>query len=267
MEHHETDADRWVDERLSALGPPGSWQPDAPAALAKLRLREAPPRHRWWLWATVSAAAAASVCVAVLLISTPPACANPRGCIAVPAAAVKTAGGQPDFKQSGSSAAPVTCELFSDFECPHCAAFYLDTLPRLSAEYIDTGKVRLLRRDAPVARHGHARMAALYADAAGEAGFYRPVAEKLYRTQAVWSANGDVESQVAAVVPAAAMEKVRAQVRNGSAADRMVTADETAARERHVDRTPMLICNGHTIGPNLSFPQIEAQIDPLVGQR
>jgi hypothetical protein len=43
-----------------------------------------------------------------------------------------------------------------------------------------------------------------------------------------------------------------------------VKTDEAQARQKHVDRTPMLICNGRTIGPNFAFPQIEAQIDPLL---
>jgi protein-disulfide isomerase len=46
-----------------------------------------------------------------------------------------------------------------------------------------------------------------------------------------------------------------------------VKVDEARARQKHIDRTPTLLCNGQTIGPNLSFPQIEAQIDPLVMQR
>jgi hypothetical protein len=46
-----------------------------------------------------------------------------------------------------------------------------------------------------------------------------------------------------------------------------VKADEAEARQKHVDRTPTLLCNGRIIGPSLSFLQIEAQIDPLVAQR
>jgi len=41
----------------------------------------------------------------------------------------------------------VTCELYSDYECPHCAIFYLETMPQLAARYVETGKVRLIHRD------------------------------------------------------------------------------------------------------------------------
>ena len=265
------DVNRWVNERLSSLDPPDAWQPDSSVAFVGLRRRDAPARRRWWLWASVSAAAAgAAVCAVLLLLSTPSACANPLGCRPSLAAAVSTPPDakvrepQPNFKESGSRTAPVTCELYADYECSHCAAFDVQTMPQFSARYIDSGKVRLIHRDLPLANHRYARLAALYADAAGQAGYYQDVASRLYRTEVMWSTDGDVDGQVAKAVPAAVMEKVRSQVRDESSVENSVKTDEAEARQKHVDRTPTLICNGRTIGPNLAFPQIEAQIDPLL---
>jgi protein-disulfide isomerase len=287
MEHDEMDGNRWVDRRLSSLDPPANWRPDSSAALARLQRRDAPARRRWWLWATVSATAAA-VCAVLLLLSTPAACANPLGCsqaaqpaparptplpAAIQGAAPSTAAAsarlpasvrKPGFKESGSPTAPVTCELYTDYECPHCATFYLETMPQLAAKYVETGKVRLIHRDFPLARHRYARLAARYADAAGQAGYYQTVADRLFRTQAVWSADGDIEGQVAQVVPAAAMEKVRTLLRDDPAIDNSMAADAAQARQNHVDRTPTLLCNGKNIGPDLSFSQIAAALDPLL---
>ena len=265
------DVDRWVDERLSSLTPSDDWRPDSTAAFSGLRRRQAQSRRRWWLWAAASLAAA-SACAAVVLMTAPPACANPLGCATSakpstpPAPAALRAEVAP-YKQSGSSTAPVTCELFSDYECPHCAAFHLESLPRLAARYVDAGKVRLIQRDFPLAHHRYARLAARYADAAGSSGYYQAVADKLYRTQAVWSADGDVDGQVAKVVPAPEMEKVRAEVRSDPSLDQSIRADEAEARERHIDRTPTLICNGRLIGPNLAMPQVETQLDALMAPR
>src|ERR1035438_10398828 len=81
MEHDEMDVNRWVDHRLSSLAPPADWRPDSSAAMARLRQRDyRAGRRRWWLWATVSATAAAAACIGFLLLSIPPACANPLGC-------------------------------------------------------------------------------------------------------------------------------------------------------------------------------------------
>jgi protein-disulfide isomerase len=287
MEHHETDVNRWVDERLSSLDPPGNWHPDSSAALARLRRREMPRRRLWWLWATLSATAAAA-CAVLLLLSTPPACADPLGCsqpahprsaqpvpspapepapTAIPVVAPSYAtvpAAKTSFKESGSPSAKVVCDLYTDYECPYCATFYLETVPQLAARYLDTGKVRLIHRDFPLAHHHYARLAALYANAAGEVGYYREASTKLFRTQEVWSADGDVDGQVAQAIPRPAMEKVRALVKNGAALEDSVRADEALARENHVERTPTLVCNRQALAGNLTFSRIQQYLDPLV---
>jgi protein-disulfide isomerase len=54
-----------------------------------------------------------------------------------------------DERVLGNPDAPVTMFEYASMTCPHCAAFHTDTLPRLKAEYIDTGKVKLVFRDFP----------------------------------------------------------------------------------------------------------------------
>ena len=39
---------------------------------------------------------------------------------------------------------------FSDFQCPFCARFHIQTLPLILEEYIDQGKVKLIFRDFPI---------------------------------------------------------------------------------------------------------------------
>jgi protein-disulfide isomerase len=68
----------------------------------------------------------------------------------------------------GSPAAPVTLVEFIDYECPYCQKFARETLPRLKAQYVDTGQVRYVARDFPLARHSRARPAAIAAACAGE---------------------------------------------------------------------------------------------------
>jgi len=43
----------------------------------------------------------------------------------------------------GDPNAPVKVEEFSDFQCPYCGKFALETEPQLIAEYVQTGKVYL----------------------------------------------------------------------------------------------------------------------------
>lgn len=49
-----------------------------------------------------------------------------------------------DFPSWGPEDAPVTIVEYSDYNCPHCRNFNLDTLPELEAAYKDSGNVRYI---------------------------------------------------------------------------------------------------------------------------
>jgi len=72
----------------------------------------------------------------------------------------------------GDPAAPLTLVEFTDFQCPYCRRFFLNTYPKLKADYIDTGKLRLVVKDLPLGFHGQARQAAQAAHCAGDQGAY-----------------------------------------------------------------------------------------------
>jgi protein-disulfide isomerase len=50
----------------------------------------------------------------------------------------------------GNTNAPVTIIEFSDFQCPFCRQFYSQTYNQLKAQYIDTGKVKLVFKNFPL---------------------------------------------------------------------------------------------------------------------
>lgn len=87
----------------------------------------------------------------------------------------------------GDINAPVTIIEFSDFQCPFCAKFYIETLPQIQKNYIDTGKVKLIYRDFPLSSiHPQAQEAAeaaqcVYAQGGDEA--YYEMHDLLFETQ------------------------------------------------------------------------------------
>lgn len=70
----------------------------------------------------------------------------------------------------GDKDAPVTIVEFSDYQCPYCKRFSLDTLPSIKENYIDTGKVKLVFRDYPLGFHQGAMPAAIATECAREQG-------------------------------------------------------------------------------------------------
>ena len=63
MENRNMSDERWIDGRLRALDPPGSWSPNAHAALARLHRRDR--LRRSWVGAVAVASVACVVLVAL----------------------------------------------------------------------------------------------------------------------------------------------------------------------------------------------------------
>src|SRR6184192_3449908 len=75
--------------------------------------------------------------------------------IACALAAVADGNGQtaPDplaARSKGRRDAPVTVYEMSDFQCPYCRDFTLNTLPALEREYVQPGKVRFVFINLPL---------------------------------------------------------------------------------------------------------------------
>ena len=89
-----------------------------------------------------------------------------------------------DGAMRGDPKAKVTLIEFSDFQCPFCGRFFNETLPQLDKEFIQTGKVRYVLREFPLAAiHPNAQTAAEAAECAGVQGKYWEMHDKLFQNQ------------------------------------------------------------------------------------
>lgn len=89
-----------------------------------------------------------------------------------------------DDAVKGNPNAPVTIVEFSDFQCSFCARFFMQTLPQIRSEYIDTGKVKLIYRDFPLnSLHPQATPAALAAECAKEQDKFWEMHDLIFQNQ------------------------------------------------------------------------------------
>jgi protein-disulfide isomerase len=95
----------------------------------------------------------------------------------------------------GEQNAAVTMVEFTDYQCPFCARYFIDTYGQIESNYIDTGKVQYLVRDLPLSFHANAKPAAIAARCAGDQDAYFEMHDKLYETQAEWSNTADPTEQ------------------------------------------------------------------------
>ena len=83
----------------------------------------------------------------------------------VPSAPLKISSGNNPV--IGNPNAPITIIEFSDFQCPFCAKFHMQTLPIIMDEYINKGIVKLVFRDFPIQNiHPNAVPASIAAECA-----------------------------------------------------------------------------------------------------
>lgn len=91
-------------------------------------------------------------------------------------------------RTKGSATAPVTVYEMSDFQCPYCRRFAIETFPALEREYIATGKVRWVFVNFPLTSiHPNAVPAAQAAVCAGKQGAFWAVHDLLFEHQQVWA--------------------------------------------------------------------------------
>jgi protein-disulfide isomerase len=175
-----------------------------------------------------------------------------------------------NYKETGSPNARIVLEVYTDFECPSCRQLYLETLPPLMTEYVATGKVRLLHRDFPLQQHKFSRLAARFANAAGQIGRYDLVANQLFKTQGEWSQNGNIDAQIAKVLPPGDMQKVRDLVKNDIHLDDTITADVAMGNSDHLTQTPTMevVYKGsrQQIGGFVPYNILKSYIDQLLAK-
>ena len=88
----------------------------------------------------------------------------------------------------GDQNAPITIIEFSDFQCPFCARFQIQTLPLILEQYVETGKVKFVYRDFPIQNsHPNAMPAAAASECAHEQDKYWGYHDMLSENQGVWN--------------------------------------------------------------------------------
>ncbi|MGP8243926.1 MAG: DsbA family protein [Bryobacteraceae bacterium] len=145
-------------------------------------------------------------------------------------------------KMIGGANAPITLEVFSSFDCPHCRVFHEEIAPRLMNDYVLRGKVCLVSREFPL--HPWAHDVAVYATAAARLGKYQLVAGTMFRTQDSWALTGRWWEAMATVLTAEEQKKVQALAKDpGVAAE--VQRDLEQGERDGVNATPTIVMTAH----------------------
>lgn len=139
--------------------------------------------------------------------------------------------------------APVTVYEYSSLTCPHCADFHRDALPKLKADYIDTGKVRLVLRDYPLDRLS--LVGAMMARCAPEQHYYKIIDILFFGQQALVSAENPLETlKQTGRLAGMSDASLNACFSNESLLTAIQRVQEDARRVFDIRSTPSFVING-----------------------
>jgi protein-disulfide isomerase len=164
------------------------------------------------------------------------------------------------------ASAPIRLEVFSDYECPSCRAFYLQTMKQVVTDYADTGEVCVVYREYPT--YPRSREAARFARAAlrvGPAQWGR-VVQALYQSQPGWSQTGNIEFVVASALGSEDLATVRQHLQDPSL-DTIIDNDAIMGLQPGVQGTPtsFITAGGHIekVDGALMYAGMQRRLDGL----
>jgi len=177
---------------------------------------------------------------------------------AAPSLAQSTPQPLPGDRVLGKADAPVTIFEYASLTCPHCADFDEHTLPKLKADWIDTGKARLIFRDFPLDQA--AVRAAQLARCAPPEQFYALV-DALFHSQNNWGTGkiDKVEGSLAKLAKVAGMsdEQFAACMKDEDAQKHVLDSRLEAEQQYKVSSTPTFFINGTRIEGAQPYAQFE----------
>jgi len=136
------------------------------------------------------------------------------------------------------------------------------TIPEIKKNYIDTGKVRYIFRNFPLAFHANAQKAAEAALCAGAQGGFWPMHDKLFAAQSAWSGLADVTDAFAGYagelgLDAAAM---RVCLESGRFAAQ-VALEVKEGQAAGVGGTPSFLLNGQLMVGAYPYSEFQRRIE------
>jgi protein-disulfide isomerase len=148
----------------------------------------------------------------------------------------------------GSKGAPVTIVEFTDYQCPFCRTFESTTFAEIRKKYIDTGKVRFVIRDFPLAQmHPDATQAAEAAHCAGDQGQFWPMHDALFGDASKLGKDGLIDSAANLKLD---MEAFRSCLDSGKH-KLEIQKDQQVASSLQINGTPAFLV-GKTAGEEVS---------------
>lgn len=173
-----------------------------------------------------------------------------------------------DGRTLGDADAPVTLEVWSDFQCPACGQLAERVEPKLIRKYVTEGMLRIVLRDAAFqgkrsgAAYDESVEAAAGARCAAEQDLYWPFHDWLFANQVGENDGAFRDERLRGIATAAGLDVVAWDACRATGEQQAAVRAETQqALAQGIDRTPTMILNGQTIVGLVSAEELGGLIE------
>ena len=148
----------------------------------------------------------------------------------------------------GKADAPLTMEVYGDFQCPVCAKHSLDVEPTLVAKYVTDGNLRIVHHDIDLLGRGgdESKIPAIGAYCANEQGKYWDYAHWIFNNQSGENVGGFKRDRVIKIAVAAGLDEAKftACLDDPAAAAEVAAITAKATNELGINSTPTIYLDG-----------------------
>jgi len=163
---------------------------------------------------------------------------------------------------AGSTDAPITMIVCSDFQCPFCAKFAHEVINKLRGDFIKNGKLKVVFKHDPLPFHPLAQKASEAAECAHRQGKFWAMHDRLFSDGVSQEANA-LKSSARAI--GLDIEKFNRCLENGETAE-TVRRDKEECEAAGVTGTPTIFINGKKIVGAQPYDQFKNLIAEAVKQ-
>lgn len=228
------------------------------------RQRRSNPRRGWrspFVLATAGAAIVGILIIGTLIVVSG---AKPHSADIQPSGVLPPAASLVHGRTVGDPNAPITIDLWSDFQCPVCDQFATTIEPRLRTSYVADGRVKMVYHDLAFLGQESvdAAVAARIADAQG--GAFWTYHDLLYANQGQENSGTFNRDRLADIAVVAGLDRAAFTAAFADTSYVAAVSKETGqGGAAGINQTPTLVINGKVYAGLPLWPKLTAVLDDL----
>lgn len=158
----------------------------------------------------------------------------------------------------GSANAPITIIDYSSYSCPHCRDFYLNTMGNLMKDYINTGKVKYVKR---MVVQENTLLGVMLPYCINNNENRLTLIEELYKKSNRWLGNKEKTLKEIALNNGFTEQSFYKCIKNKELAQSLINKQNAELDEKNIYFTPTIFLNGKMVGGNMKYSELSKKIN------